>query len=71
MAVLGPSHYPTRIFWRDTMTIWQAQVRVPDGAGTRIIDTRVMAHSSHAARLLLEQQYGKMNLIGMPRLVTG
>ena len=37
------------------MTIWQAQVRIPDGAGTRIIETRVMAPTSHAARLMLPQ----------------
>ena len=52
------------------MTIWQAQVRVPDGAGTRIIETRVMAPTSHAARLMLEQQYGRANVITAPRRVS-
>lgn len=52
------------------MTIWQAQVRVPDGAGTRILATRVMAASSHAARLMLEQQYGRANVITAPQRVS-
>ena len=51
------------------MKIWQAQVRVPDGAGTRIIETRVMANSNHAARLLLEQQYGRANVLTAPKMV--
>ena len=51
------------------MTIWQAQVRVPDGAGTRIIETRVMALTSHAARLMLEQQYGRANVLTAPKMV--
>ena len=52
------------------MKIWQAQVRVPDGAGTRILETRVMAQTSHSDRLLLEQQYGRSNVLTAPRLVS-
>jgi len=52
------------------MTIWQAQVRVTDGAGTRIMMTRVMANSSHAARLMLEQQYGRANVLTAPQRVS-
>lgn len=52
------------------MKIWEAQVRVPDGAGTRIIAVRVMATSSHQARLLLEQQHGRANVLTAPRGVS-
>jgi hypothetical protein len=52
------------------MKIWEAQVRVPDGAGTRIIAVKVMATSSHQARLLLEQQHGRTNVLTGPRWVN-
>jgi hypothetical protein len=52
------------------MKIWEAQVRVPNGAGTAVIKTRVMAETSFKARLLLEHQYGRANLIGAPRMVS-
>jgi hypothetical protein len=51
------------------MKIWEAQVRVPDGAGTRIVAVRVMADSTHSARLLLEQQYKRENILTAPRFV--
>lgn len=52
------------------MKIWEAQVRMPDGAGTRIVAVRVMATSSHQARLLLEQQHGRTNVLTAPRGVS-
>ena len=52
------------------MKIWEAQVRVPDGAGTLIIAVRVMATSSHQALLLLEQQHGRTIVLTGPRWVN-
>jgi len=48
------------------MAIWQAQVRIPDGAGTRLVVTRVMATTTFQARLLLEQQYGQGSVVSGP-----
>jgi hypothetical protein len=51
------------------MKIFEVQVRVPNGAGTSIVKTRVMAENTYQARLLVEHQYGPENVIGSPRIV--
>ena len=53
-----------------SVKIFEAQVRVANGGGTTVVKTRVMAENTFAAKLLLEQQYGKENIIGSPKLVN-
>jgi len=60
---------PGREHGKYLMKIFEAQVRIPNGAGTSVVKTRVMAETSFKARLLLEHQYGRNNVIGAPRLV--
>jgi hypothetical protein len=52
------------------MKIFEAQVRVANGNGTTVVKTRVMAETTFAAKLLLEQQYGRENVIGSPQLIN-
>jgi hypothetical protein len=52
-----------------SIKIFEAQVRVPNGGGTTVVKTRVMAENSYAARLLLEQQYGRNNIVSSPMMV--
>lgn len=52
------------------MKVYEVQVKVANGAGTMIVKTRVMADNTFQAKLLVEQQYGKNNLIGSPRQVS-
>ena len=48
---------------------YEAQIKVLNGGGTLLVRTRVMAENTFKARLLLEQQYGRGNVIGSPLLV--
>ena len=52
------------------MITYKAMVRVSKNWGIRtmIVWAQIDAHNPHAAMLLLEAQYGRGNVIGMPVL---
>ena len=48
---------------------YEAQIKVPNGSGTLLVRTRILAENTFKARLLLEQQYGRGTVVGSPWLV--
>jgi hypothetical protein len=54
------------------MNMYKATVRVrsASGGGTMVVWAQICARNPIEARQLLEAQYGRGNVIGIPQLVT-